>query len=310
MRARQVVPAILLLAALTGIAETQPRLARVAHRVKERDDVYRFPPPAQLHAATLGWDAAAMDILWTKLLVEYGIHWSERRDFLAAPKYIDAILELDPTFAPIYLLVGTMLAYRPLQGTDADVRLARSYLERGTRVRPNDARLWTEYGQFIAYIAPSFLHDASEANAWRQAGARAMGHAVELGADAERALTAADLLSHTGATREAIPYLERAYAFTEKPEMTDIHEAIGQKLAELEVSAMKDAADAAERAIDVRWQRDMPFVGRDWYAVLGPVTAPTRCAGLTLSNDPHCARDWTTVVGTEGSYGALGVDDL
>jgi hypothetical protein len=281
----------------------------MAHQVKERDDVYRFPPPAQLHTATLGWDAAAMDLLWTKLLVEYGLHWSERRNFLAAPRYIDAILELEPTFAPMYRLVGTLLAYRPLQGTEEDVRLARSYLERGTVLRPNDSRLWMEYGQFMAYIAPSFLRNATEAPEWRRAGARAMGHAVELGADAERALTAADLLSHSGATLEAIPYLERAYAFTEKPEMADIHEAIGQKLAQLEVSAMKDAADAAARAIDARWQTEMPFVARDWYAVIGPVMAPARCAGLAFSGDTACARDWTTVAATGGVSRSIGFDE-
>jgi hypothetical protein len=306
---QRLVPIVLLLAAVAGVAGTQPRLARIAHQVKERDDVYRFPPPAQLHVATLGWDAAAMDILWTKLLVEYGLHWSERRDFLAGPKYIDAILELEPTFAPMYHLVGTLLAYRPLQGTEDDVRLARSYLERGTAVRPSDSRLWMEYGQFLAYMAPSFLRDPAEGREWRKVGARAMGHAVELGADAERALTAADLLSHTGATREAIPYLERAYAFTEKPEMADIHEAIGQKLAQLEVTAMKDAADAAEQIIDARWHRDMPFAPRDWYSVIGPVTTPAKCAGLAWADAPDCARDWTGVVSANDPSGIFRSDE-
>jgi tetratricopeptide (TPR) repeat protein len=307
--ARRLVPSVLLLLAVAGVAGTQPRLARIAHQVKERDDVYGFPPPAQLHAATLGWDAAAMDLLWTKLLVEYGIHWSEHRNFLAAPMYIDAILELEPTYAPMYRIVGTILAYRPLQGTQDDVRLARSYLERGTVLRPNDSRLWMEYGQFMAYIAPSFLRDATEAPEWRKAGARAMGRAVELGADAEGVLTAAYLLSHAGATREAIPYLERAYAFTEKPEMAEIHEAIGHKLAELELSAMKDAADAAERAIDLRWQAEIPFVARDWYAVIGPVMAPARCAGLAFGGGTDCARDWTTVTATGGVSQGVGLDE-
>ncbi len=309
MRAQRALTLVVLLTAIAGVATTQPRLARITHKVKEQGDVYAFPPPAQLHAAALGWDAAAVDLLWSKLLVEYGTHWAEHRDFLAAPQYIDAILELEPTYAAIYRFVGTLLAYRPMRGTEQDVRLARSYMERGTVVRPNDARLWMEFGQFMAYIAPSFLPNSTESAAWRMDGARAMGHAVELGADAERALTAADLLGHSGAVREAIPYLERAYAFTEKPELAELHEAIGQKLAALELSAMRDTEDASARAIATRWQRDMPFVPHDWYELVGPVAPTVRCAGPAHIAEPVCARDWPTMTAGIALPGGLGADE-
>jgi hypothetical protein len=298
----------LLLASVGGVAATQPRLARISHKVKEQGDVYGFPPPAQLHASTLGWDAAAVDLLWTKLLVEYGTHWAERREFLGAPMYIDAILEIEPTYAPMYRYVGTLLAYRPLRGTADDVRLARKYLERGTTERPSDARLWMEFGQFMAYIAPSFLSDPAEAADWRKAGARTMGHAVELGGDAERALTAADLLGQGGAVREAIPYLERAYDFPETPEWAEVHEAIGARLAALELNAMRDAEDAAAKTVAAHWMRDMPFVPFDWFEIAGPVVVTARCAGLRQSDDVACARDWTTVT-RESASGSLPSDE-
>jgi len=306
VRRERVITALLLLSSVAGVGVTQPRLAGITHKVKEQGDAYALPPPAQLHAATLGWDAAAVDLLWSNLLVEYGTHWAEHRDFLAAPLYIDAILELEPTYAPMYRFVGTLLAYRPMRGTEQDVRLARSYMERGTEVRPNDSRLWMEYGQFLAFIAPSFLLDPTEVREWRKAGARAMGHAVELGADAERALTAAGLLSDTGAVREAIPYLEHAYAFTEKPELAEIHEAIGRKLAALELSAMRDAEDAAARAITARWQREMPYVAEDWYELVGPVPPTVGCAGLAENDADVCARDWPKKGGALGDLGADG----
>ncbi len=308
MKAGRAAPLLVLALAIAGVAATQPRLAKITHKLKERGDVYAFPPPAQLHAATLGWDAAAVDLLWSKLLVEYGVHWSEHRDFDAAPMYIDAILELDPTYAPIFRFVGTILAYRPLRGTEQDVRRARAYMERGEVVRPNDARMWMETGQFLAYIAPSFLPDPAEREEWRKAGARAMGHAVELGADAERALTAADLLGRSGSIREAIPFLERAYAFTEKPETADIHEAIGRKLASLELSAMRDAADTAAQTFTKRWQQEMPFVAPDVYRLLGPAPPVAWCAGPARSGDALCARDWTPVTAGDNLLG-LGTDD-
>jgi hypothetical protein len=290
-------PILASLMAAIGVARTQPRLAAIAHEVRERDDLYALPPPAQLHAATLGWDAAAVDLLWAKLLVEYGIHWSEHREFKDVPRYVDAILELEPTYAPMYRFVDTMLAYRPLQGTEDDVRLARGYLERGTRVRADDARIWMQYGQFLAFIGPSFLHDAREKDDWRKVGAEAIGHAAELGADAGRAVAAASMLTRAGATQAAIGYLEHAYAFTEHPSMTEIHEAIGRKLVELEAGARLSSADAAARAIDARWRREIPFLSRDRYLLLGPMTEPARCAGIAGSDDPECARTWDALIG-------------
>ena len=284
---------ILLAMAVFGVARTQPRLASIVHAAKEGDDIYALPPPSELHAATLGWDAAVVDLLWTKLLVEYGTHWSEHREFHDTSKYADAILELEPNFAPIYKYVDTMLAYRPMQGTEDDVRLARAYLERGTRERSDDPSVWMEYGQFLAFIAPSFLHDDVEREAWRREGATAIGHAVERGAAADRALAAATILTRAGATQAAIGSLERAYAFTEHPSMMDVHEAIGRRLAALQATAQRDAADAELGAIHARWKAELPFLTRDQYLLLGPKIDVIRCAGLRAASEPQCARDWS-----------------
>jgi len=287
-----VLAALLFVACAAGVALLQPRLAKRAHDLKEVGDINPLPPPAELHVATLGWDAAVVDLLWAELLVDYGTHWAEHREFLETPRYADAILELEPTYAPLYRYIDTMLAYRPLQGTDQDVRLARAYLQRGTRARPDDRDLWLEYGQFMAFVSPSFLHDPAEIAQWRHDGAEAMGQAVLLGADADRALTAATLLTHAGANEAAIRYLENAYAFTEHPSMSAVHEAIGRRLAELEASGLRDAADEAARAIDERWQSELPFVSRGSYLLLGPSVDTAACAGVAGAEDPSCTRDW------------------
>jgi len=288
----------LLLGAALGVAGTQPKLATVAHTVREKQDVYALLPPAQLRAATLGWEAAAVDMLWAKLLVDYGTHWSEHRDFLDTPKYLDAILALEPTYAQLYKFVDTLLAYRPLLGTEADARLARAYYERGIRDLPNDPAVWTAYGDFLAYIGPSFLHDDAEREVWRQDGARAIAKAAELGLDADSAMAAATLLARAGSKQEAIRHLELAYAFTEDPSMAEAHEKIGEKLALLQASAMADEADAIVRAIDERWRKELPSLSRDQYLLLGPVVDVARCAGLAHADDPACARDWNRAIPT------------
>jgi hypothetical protein len=287
---------VLLVVAAGCVAATQPRLAALAHAAKEREEVYALPPPMPLHVATLGWDAAAVDLLWSKLLVEYGTHWEEHRDFKSVPNYVDTIIELEPSYGPLYRHVDTLLAYRPLQGTEEDARLARAYLERGTRERPYDVHVWEEYGQFMAFMGPSFLHDRAERDAWRADGALAMGHAVDLGASAETALSAATILTEAGGRDQAIAYLRRTYAFTEDRSMALVHEAIGRRLAALEHNAWNDAADAAEKVIEARWTHEMPLVSRDLYVLLGPHVDPIRCAGIDSEDDPRCSRDWSAVV--------------
>jgi tetratricopeptide (TPR) repeat protein len=286
---------LLMLVAAGGVAAVQPRLARTVHDVKERDDVVVFPPPAQLHAAVLGYDAAAVDVLWSTLLVEYGEHFAEHRDFAQIPRYIDAILELEPTYWPLYNFVDTMLAYRPMQGTADDIVRARAYLERGTRELPQDPRIWTKLGQFIAFIAPSFFKDQQQIDAWRKDGADAMAHATELGADADLLLAASFMMTRSGATLEAIRYLERAYAFTEHPAMHEIHEAIGQRLQSLQANRQRDEADRVAKAIRARWAAELPVVSRTQYVLLGPVPDPARCAGVAASEMVECSRSWSRV---------------
>lgn len=233
MTGSQIVTVLLLAAGATGVALLQPRLAQAAHAAGEREDVYALPPPAQLHAATLGWDAAAVDLLWSTLLVQYGTHWSEHHEFTDTPRYADAILELEPSYRPLYKYIDTMLVYRPLRGTADDARMARAYLERGTREMPTDAILWLNLGEFEAFMGPSYISDPDEQAAWRREGAVNIGHAVELGALPERALTAASLLTEAGQCAVAMHYLERAYAMTEHPSMAEQHARIGLKLEQL-----------------------------------------------------------------------------
>lgn len=282
---------LLFSAAAVGVALTQPRLARIAHAAGDREDVYALPPPEQLHAATLGWDAAAVDLLWAKMLVQYGTHWQEHHDFTDGERYAQDILALEPTYAPLYRYIDTMLVYRPLQGTASDARAARAILERGTRERPFDATLWREYGEFLAFIAPSFLTDAAEVKAWREAGATAMEHAVELGADVESALSAAGVMSDAGQREAQLRFLSKAYVLTADPSMAAIHERIRRHLAALQGQALDEQADAVAHAIDERWEHEMPAVSRDDYLLIGPAVDPSRCAGLTGADDPACARE-------------------
>jgi hypothetical protein len=285
----------LLLVSAAGVARTQPRLARTAHEAKETDDVYVLPPPPQLKAIALGYDAAAIDLLWAKLLVEFGTRWHEKREFHPDP-YVDAILYLDPTYRAVYRFADTLLCYHPLHASEADVRKARAILERGTRERSWDFEVWQEYGQFSAFLGPGFLPNATNAekDRWRRDGAMAMVKAVDLGAPGFGALSAATILNRTGETNAAIDSLMRDYAYNyDNPEMRD---EIAAKLERLHATAANDKEAREMGMITSIWKTAWPFLTRTELLLLGPAPDPARCAGPASADDPSCSHDWDTML--------------
>ena len=298
-----VVAALLAVSAL-GVARTQPRLAATAYNAKEKEDVYALPPPSQLHLFALGYDAAAVDLLWAKVLVEFGVHWHEKREFHPDP-YIDAILELEPTYAPLYRFGDTLLCYHPLHATEADARHARALLERGTRERPGDYVVWTEYGQFVAFLGPGFLTsaDAAEKDRWRRDGALALTKAVELGGDTTSAMIAATILGRSGEQKAAIESLRRTYMITDDP---DKRAELAAKLARLEdvdrANEQREELERNARTVESLWRKDWPFLSRGEYLLLSPVPSPAACAGPASADDVACARDWGPVVRAQGGH--------
>jgi hypothetical protein len=287
----RITPLVLIALAALGVAKLQPRLAQALHDTKMREDVYVLPPPGQLKVLTLGYDAAAVDHLWAKLLIEFGTHAVERRDFEYAPNYVDAILALEPDYAPIYKYVDTLMIYRRAgAGTEEDARLARKYLERGTRERPYDHEVWLQYGEFIAFMSPTFFKDQKEIDQWRHDGAMAIGRAVELGADAERGNSAASILSRAGDTDAAIRQLMRQLAVTDDPDKRDQIEA---RLKALQQTQYDDRQARSLKYIDAAWRNTFPFLSRAEFLLLTPERPPARCAGLTsASQEGDCPRSW------------------
>lgn len=288
--------------AAAGVALLQPGLASKVRTVKSRDDVYLLPPPEELKNATFGYRAAAADMIWAQLLVEYGRHWADKQDFPDLEKYVDAIIALDPTFPAVYRYVDTLLVFRPVRGTEQDARKARAYLERGLRERPYDKNIWLQYGQFIAFLAPSYLANEDERERWRIEGSEAIVRAAELGANVDRALSATSLLSRAGRQSAAVAYLQRAHALTDDPATIAEIEA---RLARLERDLAKsDAAEsparraqrqrreARARLIDGRWRVEVPFVSRGEFLLVGPFPDPFACAGTAHVGKAECALDW------------------
>lgn len=296
--------ALVIGAAAVGLL--RPALLGTYGKVQAREDVYVLPPPEELTRATLGYRAAAADMIWAQLLVDYGRHWAEKRAFSDMEKYIDAIIALDPSFPALYRFVDTLLVFRPPIGTEADARKARAYLERGLRERPYDRDVWLQYGQFVAFLAPSFLTNEEEKERWRIDGAEAIVRATELGAIVDRAISATSVLSRAGRRAAALDYLQRAQALTQDPAQAAEIEARLAKLERELTSAeqvepperklAREKRQARTRLVDGRWRKDFPFVSRGEYLLLGPVAPPYACAGAGRYARPECAGDWESAL--------------
>jgi hypothetical protein len=275
------------LVAAAGVGRLEGGLSAKAHAAKEQTDVSVLPPPATMKIASLGYDSALADALWAKILVDYGMHWHDHRAFPALESYIDGLLALEPDFPTLFKFVDTLLVYRPPRGTEVDARRARAYLERGLAARPNDHDLWLRYGQFLAYIAPSFLQSDDDKEAWRTDGARAMVRAVDLGADADRTLSSARLLSRAGDRAAVLQSLRTALALTDDE---GEREALLNRLGALEDNPDRESAAVAGKLIDARGRELFPFLSRTQFLLVGPAPDPLRCAGATPQ--VGCASDW------------------
>jgi len=278
---------------VAALALTQPSIAEDLHASKDREDVYLFPPPAQLRVGTLGYHAAAVDMLWVKLRVEYGMHFIESRPFPDVTHYMDAILALEPDFFPVFKFADTMLCYHAGDATADDARAARAYLQRGIESRPNDHEMWVHYGQFLAFMSPSYLSDPAEIESWRGQGAVALQRAVELGDDPDRSIAAANLLDRHGERAAAVRALERAYALTDDEKTREI---IAIKLAQYHADDVRDRAKEDVGFIEKNWRSHWPFVKRGTALLLGPAPDPLACAGPKGAHDPACAMDWEPVL--------------
>lgn len=273
-----------------GIHLVQPKLAASASAAK-RDDLLVLPPPEQLRAMTFGYRTAAADLLWAKLIIEHGRHWQDRRPFPDVTDYIDAIITLQPDHPLLYQFVDTLLLFTPTGGTPEDARRARAYLERGTRERPYDPETWLHYGQYVAFLGPSFLKDQKERDEWRRDGALAIAHAVELGAEADRSLAAVSILAKSGEKQAAIRHLQRAYA------LADDEETRRQLRFKLERLEATHDAEAAVSRVEGEWRLRYPFVSRGTALLMGPHRPPAECAGPQSYRDPRCPHDWSTATG-------------
>jgi tetratricopeptide (TPR) repeat protein len=280
------------------VASTQLPVREISLTLKETSEAYLLPPADHLVLMSLGHRQALADLLWANVLVTQGIRMEQRRRFETVGAYLEAIIELDPQFREPYLLSDTLLTFQAVEVPLSEVYRARQVLERAVKERPDDAMLWLQLGQFMAFIAaPSYLKDPAEQERWRVEGARYLARAAELGvADPNiqwQALGGAGILSRAGERDAAIAFIARTLATDPKDE--ELRAKLEGQLAELQGEAKQEARRARVGAFRQVWQQNYSGRTLDFVHAAGFPADAALCAGGLRSEhagEPACASDW------------------
>jgi hypothetical protein len=286
-------PVLLLGLGALGVGLLRPTLVQGYHGLRLRDDVYTLPAPEQTVVVSLGYRTALADTLFAHVLVDYGLHFSEKRPYQFVGNYLDTINALEPKFRAPYLFADTLLTLQPVAPPVENYEVARRILERGMRERPFDTELWSQAGQFLAYLAPTQIRGKETQREWQRAGARALARACEMVSHNANipyhCITAAGILSAAGETEAMVSWLERVVIVNDDD---NIHQlALGYlkaKLGEREQQRLKARLHRFNQAR----QADLGFVPKDTLLVLGPGFDPARCAGSNAVELPQCATSW------------------
>src|SRR5689334_10314302 len=184
------------------VAWLRPALAADFHDIQAKSDVYKLPSPEQTYVASLGYRSAVADLIFGHVLVAYGLHFQERRRFEYVGEYLETVTQLDPKFRDPYRFADTLLTLQPEAPPAESYRKARRLQERGLKELPNDQELWSTAGQFLAYLAPSYLPEMEEKLEYQRTGTRYLMRACELIGSNDNipyhCITAANLLSKQG----------------------------------------------------------------------------------------------------------------
>lgn len=284
------VAVVLAVGCAVAVGFVRPKLVDQFREVKVTTDTYALPSPQQMVVASLGYRSAMADLLFAHVIVDYARHVQERRLFEFGGYYLDVITELDPKFRDPYYFADTLLTLQAKKPRYEDYHKARAIIDRGLEELPYDAELWTQAGQYFAYLSWNHLPKEEQAE-WRSHGAKILARACELAGDDNftmtKCVTAATLFDRLGEHEAMIAFLERMLILSEEEEARELARSY------LEKHVKGRAQEMAHRRLERfhrAWGGDHRFLSRDAILVLGPRFDPARCAA---TRDEHgCATSW------------------
>ena len=272
--------------ALAALCADRTRVDSQQHYLSTQryEDVYYAPPPAWLHVFSLGHREALAGLLWMRMLVYFGEDLVQRGAMLHLYEYADAVLSLDPMFIRAYRWIAVAGVYRPSSRGIKDVRKAIDYLERASKLAPDDGVLAWDLGSFYLYELRPLLKDPKERE---EATRRAMEHirvaVLRKGAPPWVSLSSAGLLESMGQREQQMAFLQDAYAQASSENARD---QIKELLGRLRTASFVEAFTREQERAEALRKRDFPYLDSDLFLQVGAKPAYDHLPLLLHGFDP------------------------
>jgi hypothetical protein len=251
------------------------------------EDVYYTPPPAWLHVFSLGHREALAGLLWLRMLVYFGEDLVQRGTTLHLYQYADAIVSLDPMFIRAYRWIAVAGAYRPSNRGIEDVRKGIDYLERASKLAPDDGVLAWDLGSFYLYELRPMLKDPKEREeATRKATEHIRVAILHKGAPPWVSLSSAGFLENMGQREQQIAFLQEAYALASSDYARD---QIAALLGRLRSESFAEAFTREQARAEELRKRDFPYLDIELFLQVGPKPAYDHLPLLLQGFDPSAA---------------------
>ncbi len=281
-----------MLAALATLFFVQPRMLSRFQALKVTSDVYTLPSPDHVIVASLGYRSAMADLIFAHTLVSSGLHLEQKRRFEYVADYLDTVIALDPKFYDTYHFADSLITVQTVAPTWQDYQRTAKILERGLVEYPYDPELWTNAGQWFAYVAWSWI-PPEEQDAWRKRGAEIMARACEMGSTdssiTRRCVAAATVFNKLGEHEAMIEFLQRILILAEDE---DTRQKAQNYLNVHLHGRAKELANQRVKRFQEAWANDFTFVSRDLLLVLGPRFSMAECVGEKHASRLDCATSW------------------
>ncbi len=270
-------------------------LAADYSKMKTFEHTYALPNAAQLQVFSLGYRSALADLIFADTLVRAGMYFKERTIFRNVADYLGAIVELEPRYRDVYVYGDALLTLSTVEMPLENYRKARTLLEKGLKVYPDDVELWTSTGRFMVYIAVPRLPEGEDVDEWKARGAEILEHACYLGigtteGTSSECFSSSRILKKIGKNQAAITNLKRLLAINDDPAIRAEAYSKLQQLLGKEIQLAQERQAKKKREMHLF---DIPLLPSAIYELLGPASESTDCAGIELVT-LKCASSFAT----------------
>ncbi|MDX2021297.1 MAG: hypothetical protein SF187_13740 [Deltaproteobacteria bacterium] len=213
--------ALVAVAIMAGTAEwARQRATRARSAWPAEADILYLPPAKALKVASLGHHELLADLLAARANIYFGDQVEKKGQHRWLAWYLNAVVELDPYFEPLYRRGAVMLMYSTSKVTFENVEAATTLLRRGLKIFPGSWELYFQLGFNLYYEMPGVVPaDDKRIPGWKKEGIEALRHATLFDEVPPWYPTlVAGMLSKQGEREMAIKHLEQTYAATSDEE--------------------------------------------------------------------------------------------